>query len=293
MILRKARALAEALPPARALHAAAAAANLPAPRAARADEAPPPPPRWAAAKSPPPPPPAAPAFADALRPRFRALLVDAAGTLLMPAEDTSTVYLRYARRHGCTLTEPEIRRRFRAAYAAPYGCAAAPRRYVGDARPFWRAVLARSTGVESEEFFEEVYQYYSAGSAYKVSPGAVEALRRIRGKLGLKTAVVSNFDLRLRRILDELELTPVFDAIIVSAEIGAEKPSPLVFEAAAAALGVEPSQCVHLGDDRRNDVFGARDAGCFAWLWGQDCHNFAEVERRLETGNFLDSLADV
>ena len=26
-----------------------------------------------------------------------------------------------------------------------------------------------------------------------------------------------------------------------------------------------------------NDLYGARDAGCFAWLWGQDVHNFAQV----------------
>ena len=31
----------------------------------------------------------------------------------------------------------------------------------------------------------------------------------------------------------------------------------------------------------RNDIFGARDAGCFAWLWGLDVHSFDEVKRRL------------
>ena len=52
-------------------------------------------------------------------------------------------------------------------------------------------------------------------------------------------------------------------------------------------------QAVHVGDDRRNDLYGARDAGCFAWLWGQDVHNFGEVEHRLETGNLFDSLSGV
>ena len=31
----------------------------------------------------------------------------------------------------------------------------------------------------------------------------------------------------------------------------------------------------------RNDVFGARDAGCYAWLWGVDVRSFAEVARRV------------
>lgn len=43
----------------------------------------------------------------------------------------------------------------------------------------------------------------------------------------------------------------------------------------------------------RNDLYGARDSGCFAWLWGQDVFNFEQVERRLATGNLYDSLTDV
>ena len=59
------------------------------------------------------------------------------------------------------------------------------------------------------------------------------------------------------------------------------------------ALGVVPGEAIHVGDDRRNDLFGGRDAGCFVWLWGADVHNFLEVERRLETGNLYDSLSGV
>lgn len=73
-------------------------------------------------------------------------------------------------------------------------------------------------------------------------------------------------------------------------QVGAEKPNPTIFEAACQELGVWPEECVHVGDDRRNDVFGARSAGCYAWLWGQDVASFADVELRLLTGNFMDSL---
>ena len=31
----------------------------------------------------------------------------------------------------------------------------------------------------------------------------------------------------------------------------------------------------------RNDVSGARDAGCYAWLWGVDVCSFDEVARRV------------
>lgn len=77
-----------------------------------------------------------------------------------------------------------------------------------------------------------------------------------------------------------------------AADWGAEKPNPVLFQAAFQALGLPPDRCLHVGDDRRNDVHGARDSGCFALLWGQDVASFSEVERRIATGNLYDSLDD-
>lgn len=91
--------------------------------------------------------------------------------------------------------------------------------------------------------------------------------------------------------MSALGINDLFDVIAISCEVGAEKPNPRIFEYAMEALGVRPEETIHLGDDRRNDVAGARDAGCYGWLWGSDVYNFAEVERRLETGNMYDSLS--
>lgn len=213
-----------------------------------------------------------------LQPKVKALLVDAAGTLLSPSEPAAEVYLRYGKKYGVKLDAREVLLRYREAYNTPWGQSTL--RYVDDGRPFWKSIVSYATNCNNEDLFEEIYEYYAQGDAWSVSPGAVEALHRIKTELNLKTAVVSNFDTRLRRIMHELGLSKVFDAIIVSAEVGAEKPNPILFEAACDALGVETSAAVHVGDDRRNDLYGARDAGCFAWLWGADVHNFAEVERR-------------
>ncbi|KAF4402535.1 hypothetical protein G4B88_012320 [Cannabis sativa] len=64
-------------------------------------------------------------------------------------------------------------------------------------------------------------------------------------------------------------------------KVEAEKPNPTIFLKACELLGVEPEEAVHVGDDRRNDVWGARDAGCDAWLWGSDVHSFKEVAERI------------
>ena len=77
------------------------------------------------------------------------------------------------------------------------------------------------------------------------------ALIRHHCTTGLKLGIVSNFDTRLRPILKGLGLDQLFDTIVISAEIGVEKPNPIIFEAACQELGVLPEEAVHVGDDRR------------------------------------------
>jgi beta-phosphoglucomutase-like phosphatase (HAD superfamily) len=64
---------------------------------------------------------------------------------------------------------------------------------------------------------------------------------------------------------------------ILYKQVEAEKPNPTIFLKACDLLDVKPEEAVHVGDDRRNDVWGARDAGCDAWLWGSDVYSFKEV----------------
>jgi hypothetical protein len=87
-----------------------------------------------------------------------ALLLDAAGTLIIPSESVGAAYSRYAAAHGFSVgSEMEVVQRFRVAYNAPpvpqpsYGGGvqqAGPLRYNGDARDFWSRVVTVSTGVD-------------------------------------------------------------------------------------------------------------------------------------------------
>ena len=76
--------------------------------------------------------------------------------------------------------------------------------------------------------------------------------------------MVSNFDTRLRPLLKSLGVLSLFDAIIISAEIGVEKPNPILFETACQQLGVQPEATVHVGDDRRYDMLLSHAAPCFS-----------------------------
>ncbi|THG08242.1 hypothetical protein TEA_010992 [Camellia sinensis var. sinensis] len=111
-------------------------------------------------------------------------------------------------------------------------------------------------------------------------PDAEKVFKTLRNA-GVKLAVVSNFDTRLRPVLRALNCDYWCDTVAVSAEVEAEKPNPTIFIKACELLGVKPEDVVHVGDDCRNDIWGARDAGCDAWLWRSDVHSFKEVAQRI------------
>ncbi|KAI0497456.1 hypothetical protein KFK09_020683 [Dendrobium nobile] len=209
----------------------------------------------------------------------KALLVDAVGTLLVPSQPMAQIYRQFGEKYGVLFSEDEILKRYRWAYEQPWGRSRL--RYVDDGRPFWQFIVASSTGCSDSQYFEELYQYYTTDKAWHLcDPDAEKVFEAVR-EAGVKVAVVSNFDTRLRPLLRALKCDQWFDAVAVSAEVAAEKPNPTIFIRACELLGVKPEDAVHVGDDRRNDIWGARDAGCDAWLWGSDVHSFKEVAERI------------
>lgn len=209
----------------------------------------------------------------------KALLVDAVGTLLVPSQPMAQIYRKIGEKYGVEYSETEILNRYRRAYAQPWGRSRL--RYVNDGRPFWQYIVSFSTGCSDTQYFEELYHYYTTEEAWHLcDPDAERVFMSLR-KAGVKLAVVSNFDTRLRPVLQALNCNHWFDAVAVSAEVEAEKPNPTIFLKACELLGVKPEEVVHVGDDRRNDIWGARDAGCDAWLWGSDVYSFKEVAQRI------------
>ncbi|PKI50862.1 haloacid dehalogenase-like hydrolase domain-containing protein 3 [Punica granatum] len=209
----------------------------------------------------------------------KALLVDAVGTLVVPSQPMAQIYRQIGEKYGVEYSEDEILNRYRRAYEQPWGRSRL--RYVNDGRPFWQFIVSSSTGCSDSQYFEELYNYYMTDKAWHLCDPDAEKVFKALKRAGVKIAVVSNFDTRLRPVLRALNCDHWFDAVAVSAEVEAEKPNPTIFLKACELLDVKPEDAVHVGDDRRNDIWGARDAGCDAWLWGSDVHSFKEVANRI------------
>ncbi|PYM16196.1 MAG: hypothetical protein DMD81_13250 [Candidatus Rokuibacteriota bacterium] len=92
-------------------------------------------------------------------------------------------------------------------------------------------------------------------------------LRRLAERHRL--AVVSNFDYTPTAIgiLKQAGVADLFEAIVVSAEVGWRKPRREIFDVALTELGVRPAEALFVGDRADIDVVGAQDIGMpVAWI---------------------------
>ena len=207
-------------------------------------------------------------------PSPRAVLLDAAGTLIDVVEPLGETYARIARNFGGDLAPDALAAGFRAAFhdmppmAFP-GLRGAALDHAE--RGWWRTVVRRAFGEagggvpEFDACFDHLYACYASARAWRVFPEVPAVLAALRER-GAALAVVSNFDSRLPPLLDAMGFAGSFDAVVCSGEAGAAKPDPAIFTHALAALGVEESQALHVGDSREADYDGARAAGIEALL---------------------------
>jgi len=100
---------------------------------------------------------------------------------------------------------------------------------------------------------------FLASIVFRPLEGVGEALGRLRSA-GLALACVSNWDISLHGHLDRAGLSGYFTEIVSSAEAGAAKPDPAVFEVALERLGVQAERALHVGDGD-TDRDGAAAAG--------------------------------
>ncbi len=96
-----------------------------------------------------------------------------------------------------------------------------------------------------------------------LAAGVVEVLGNLQGKyrMGVVSDAIFSPGRALRQLLADYNILQFFDGFVFSDEVGCAKPNIAVFEAAAAALGAELGQIVHIGDREQKDVEGAYAAG--------------------------------
>lgn len=188
--------------------------------------------------------------------RIEAITFDVGGTLLEPWPSVGEVYGKAALECGLGEFKPEV-------ISENFFRTWTKRGHFDYSRPSWRKLVNQSfEGLchVSDELFERIYQEFAKAGAWRVFEDVLPALAALKDG-GLKLGVISNWDERLRPLLAEIDLERFFEVITVSSEVGAHKPEPEIFRAAAEALGVNPMRIVHVGDSDLEDISGAKLAG--------------------------------
>lgn len=119
-------------------------------------------------------------------------------------------------------------------------------------------ITAAQLGIEApQEVLAAVAERRISFNPYPESEAVMERLRA----MGLPLYAVSNWDIELVKVLEDLGWTGYFDGVVASAVLGVEKPEAELFEEALRVSGADRNRVVHVGNDPLTDVQGASEAG--------------------------------
>lgn len=78
--------------------------------------------------------------------------------------------------------------------------------------------------------------------------------------------LISNWDYTARDVLERNGLLPLLDEIVISSEVGIEKPERAIFQLALERAGITPEESLYVGDNYYDDVIGSERAGMQSYL---------------------------
>ena len=136
-----------------------------------------------------------------------------------------------------------------------------------DDKDWWRQVVEKTlnqvapnlTEPDRDNFFEIAYEHFAEAGVWELYPDVLDVLEKLSPRFQL--AIVSNFDGRLRMILEHLGISKFFPHVFVSSEVGADKPNREIFLRALKFMKLRPNEALHVGDDPERDWKAATSAG--------------------------------
>jgi len=198
---------------------------------------------------------------------LKVIFFDAAGTLFHLPRGVGYHYALVAGRMGLQLDATALDRAFAAVWrempARP--AIGAPR--PDDDRGWWRDLVDRvfdrvareTAALDRDAFFEVAYDHFAEAGVWELFPEVYEVLEQLEPRYEL--GVISNFDGRLRMVLEQLGVSRFFRHLSISSEVGADKPDPFIFRRALDLSGYEPADALYVGDDPAKDWEGAAAVG--------------------------------
>jgi putative hydrolase of the HAD superfamily len=198
---------------------------------------------------------------------LKAITFDAVGTLFYLTKTVGDHYAYVGREVGLDLDAQKLERAFHAAWKKMPQRAATDGPRQNDDKGWWRElvdlvldqVAPSLSEFDRDNFFEIAYEHFAEADVWKLYPEVPGVLEQLQPCF--KLAVISNFDGRLRLILEHLGISKLFRHVFVSSELGADKPDPEIYRRALKFIDLKPNEVLHVGDDPERDWEGASTAG--------------------------------
>ena len=203
--------------------------------------------------------------------RYHTLFFDAGGTLITANPSIGRIYADVAGRFDIELDPEQAGLKVRRAFfqmREEEVRAGSPIHTVSEEKAivWWRELVRRSldeavASPRFEEFFQALFAEFALPERYQLFPEARGVLDELRAS-GHRLGIISNWDYRLRPVLEGLGMAGLFETIVISAEAGCEKPDPRIFEIARTMAGATGGERLfHVGDSRIDDYDGALAGG--------------------------------
>ncbi|VDK85051.1 unnamed protein product [Litomosoides sigmodontis] len=209
--------------------------------------------------------------------KLRVITVDALNTLIRLKQSPGQTYAAFAKNISVECDAAELDEVFRRNFKnlskrkLCYG-------FRKDGEVAWWVELVRNCfadigkkGSDIDKLAHTLFTYYASVEPWRLVDKQVrDHLEELRGRQ-IRLGVISNFDKRLRNILENLKLSSYFEVMFLSGEIGVEKPNKQIFVRAAKYFEINNmAEMLHVGDDEEKDFNGARKAGARATLFNPD-----------------------
>lgn len=107
-------------------------------------------------------------------------------------------------------------------------------------------------------------------------PGMLDLLAELR-TTGTPVGVLSDCTWEVVTIWPQLPYAPFVNEAVFSVVVGARKPAPVMYEAVARGLAVDPETILYVGDGGSNELTGARAAGMHPVLLRASLNEPADV----------------
>jgi putative hydrolase of the HAD superfamily len=220
---------------------------------------------------------------------LKAIFFDAVGTLFYLNGTVGDHYARVGSEVGVVLDPNRLDRAFYSAWNKMPQRAAIDGPRENDDKGWWRELVdlvldqvVPSLGeFDRDNFFEIAYEHFAEVDVWELYPEVPDVLEKLQSRFQL--AVVSNFDGRLRFILEHLGISKYFVHVFVSSELGADKPDLEIYRRALRVMKLNPGEVLHVGDDPERDWDAATGAGLSVFRLDRPKNSLRDLATFLES----------